>query len=42
VQGADDEVKLTEEQVLKKKVPKEYHDYANVFSAGEAKDSSAI
>ena len=35
-QGADDEVELTEEQVLEKKVPKEYHDYADVFSAGKA------
>jgi hypothetical protein len=35
-QGVNDEVKLTEEQVLEKKVPKEYHDYADIFSAGEA------
>jgi hypothetical protein len=36
-QGVDDEDDLTEEQVLERKVPKEYHDYADIFSAGEAK-----
>ena len=36
-QGAEDESELTEEQVLERKVPKEYHDYADVFSEGEAK-----
>ena len=35
-QGKEDEPELTEEQVLQKKVPKDYHDYADVFSAGEA------
>jgi hypothetical protein len=35
-QGVNDEVELTEEQVLEKKVLKEYHNYADVFSAGEA------
>jgi hypothetical protein len=30
-QGVNNEVKLTEEQVLEKKVPKEYHNYANVL-----------
>jgi hypothetical protein len=35
-QGVNDKAELTEEQVLEKKVPKEYHNYADVFSAGEA------
>jgi hypothetical protein len=35
-QGVNDKVELTEEQVLEKKVPKEYHDFADIFSAGEA------
>jgi hypothetical protein len=35
-QGVNDKVELTEEQVLEKEVLKKYHDYADVFSAGEA------
>ena len=37
-QGKDDKGEMTDEEVLKAKVPIEYHEYKDVFSAEEAKE----
>ena len=37
-QGKDDKGEMTDEEVLQLKVPKEYHEFKDVFSAEEAKE----
>jgi hypothetical protein len=38
VQGNEDTTEMTDEEVLKAKVPPEYHSFKDVFSAKEAKE----